>query len=182
MLSVDDYSRDERFIIYTVSDGGHSDIWLLRLDGDRRPAPFLQSPFNKTQAQVSPDGRWIAYTANESGDDQVYVERFPAGGGKRQVSAAGGVQPRWRADGGELFYLAADQQMMVARVRGGATTEFGAGTALFRTKLVPQGSQSIGMATRYDVTGNGQRFLLSAPPDDPGPPITVVVNWRAALR
>jgi hypothetical protein len=157
-------------------------LWLLPLAGDHRPTPFLQTPFIKTQAQISPDGRWIAYTSNESGTDEVYIQSFPKAGNKRQASTNGGVQPRWRKDGQELFYLASDQRLMAVRVKLDAAFEAHAPVPLFRTRLIPQGSQSLGLPTAYDVSPDGQRFVVTIPPEDLGPPITVVLNWIAALK
>ena len=143
---------------------------------------YAHSGFNKTQAQVSPDGRWLAYTTYEFGRDEVYVDSFPTGGHRQQVSVGGGMQPRWKRNGGELFYLAPDQTLMAVPVTTGpARFDHGRATALFRTRLVPTGSQ-IPWPTMYDVTADGQRFLLNGPPADPGPPITVVLNWLAGVK
>jgi hypothetical protein len=178
-----DWSPDGRFLVYSpLSAEGVSDLWVLPLDGDRKPFPIAQSRFHKTQAQISPDGRWIAFASYESGRDEVYVQSFPQPGNRRQVSTAGGMQPRWRADGRELFYLAADQQMMAIPLKHQASFEAGLPTPLFRTRLIPQGSQSTWFDTAYDVSPDGQRFLFTGPPDDPAPPMTVVLNWPAALR
>jgi hypothetical protein len=160
-----------------------SDLWVLPRVGDRKPFPFAQSSFNKTQAQVSPNGRWLVYTSYESGKDEVYVQSFPAPGSRRQLSLAGGMQPRWRRDGAELFYLGSDQTLMAVPV---TTTEgaFEAGLPrpLFRTRMIPQGSQSLWFDTMYDVSPDGQRFLILGPPDEPGPAITVVLNWLGGLK
>jgi Tol biopolymer transport system component len=178
-----DWSRDGRFIVYArIGDQGAADLWVLPLAGDRKPFPFAQSAFHKTQAQISPNGRWIAYTSYESGRDEVYVQSFPAPGSRRQISAAGGVQPRWRRDGAELFYLASDQTLMAVPVRIAGAFDIGQPSPLFRSRILPQGSQSIWFDTAFDVTADGQRFLINGPPEDPGPPMTVVLNWTAALK
>ena len=90
--------------------------------------------------------------------------------------------PRWRRDGGELFYLAGNQFITAVPVKNKATLELGPAVPLFRTRLIVQGSESSGLPTTYDVSPDGQRFLLRYPPTDPEPPITVVLNWMAALR
>ena len=118
----------------------------------------------------------------ESGKDEVYVQSFPTPGNARQISPDGGVQPRWRRDGAELFYLASSQNLMAVPVKTDATFEAGSPVPLFRTKILPQGSQSVVFYTAYDVTADGQRFVLNVRPEDPGPPITVVLNWMAAAR
>ena len=178
-----DWSRDARFIVYSmIGPKGAADLWVLPLAGDRKPFPFAESAFHKTQAQVSPNGQWIAYTSYESGRDEVYVESFPAPGSRRQISPAGGMQPRWRQDGTELFYLRSDQYMMAVPLKAGSAFEAGVPTPLFRSRIIPQGSQSIWFDTAYDVMPDGQRFLFTGPPDDPSPPMTVVLNWPGALK
>jgi serine/threonine protein kinase len=182
-LGLQDWSSDGHFLTYSVNgEKGSSDLWVLPLVGNRRPFPFLQTPFNETQAQISPDGRWLAYTSNESGEDEVYVQTFPKAGSKRQVSIEGGVSPRWRRDGKELFYLAADERLMAVPVKDQNAFETDRPIALFRTRLIAQGSQSQGLPTQYDVTPDGQRFLLNLPSEESGPPMTVVLNWAAALK
>ena len=97
-----DWSQDGRFLLYsTQNPKTASDIWALPLMGERKPFAVLQSSFDEIQGQFSPDGRWLAYASNESGRYEIYVRTFPEAGGKWQVSAAGGMQPRWRRDGQE---------------------------------------------------------------------------------
>ena len=176
-----DWSRDGRFVVFQRVEG-RTDLWAARLDTDGQPFPLTQTRFNETQAQLSPNGRWIAYTSNETGRDEVYVQAFPVSGGKRQISSDGGVMPRWRRDGAELFYLAGNQFMTAVPIVDARSLELGRPTALFRTRLVVEGSESVTLATKYDVAPDGQRFLLRYPPAEPGPPITVVINWPRALR
>ena len=175
-----DWSRDGRFVVVQRVDG-HTDLWAVRLDTNGAPFPLTQTPYNETQAQLSPDGGWIAYTSNETGRDEVYVQAFPVSRGKRQVSTDGGAMPRWRKDGKELFYLAGNQFITTIPVVDIRSLELGQPTPLFRTRLVVEGSESITLATKYDVAPNGDRFLLRYPPAEPGPPITVVINWTRAL-
>ena len=115
-----------------------SHLWILPLDGERKPAPIMQTEFIETQAQFSPDGRWISYTSNESGRNEIYVRPFPASpehGGKIKVSEGGVTSARWRRDGKELFYIASDTKMMAVDVR--ATPGFKAGVPqpLFQTRI-----------------------------------------------
>jgi len=140
------------------------------------------SPFNKTQAQVSPDGRWIAYTSYESGRDEVYVDRFPVPGDRQQVSSAGGVQPRWSREGHELFYVAPDQRLTAVAVETPGTLRIRSATPLFKVPSLAQGSQSIGLATLYAVSPDGRRFLCVLPPERADAPITLVLDWRSLLR
>jgi len=177
-----DWSRDGQRIVFGKGSRP-MDLWILPVKGGDA-VPFARSSFNKTQAQVSPDGRWIAYTALDTTHDEVYVDSFPVAGNRQQVSVGGGMMPRWRRDdGSELFYLAPDQMLMALPVtsRSGYFS-VGRATPLFRTRLVPTGSQISGIPAMYDATPDGQRFLINAPPADQGPPITVVQNWTAGLN
>ena len=113
-----DWSQDGRFLLYsTQNPKTASDIWALPMMGERKPFAVLQSTFDEIQGQFSPDGRWLAYASNESGRYEIYVRTFPEAGGKWQVSAAGGMQPRWRRDGRELFYVAPDTRLMAVPLR-----------------------------------------------------------------
>ena len=126
----------------------------------------------------SPDGRWIAYTSNEGGQPNVYVQPFPGGGGKYQVSRDGGSHPVWRADGKELFYLGADGTMMAVPID--ATGQFDAGVP---QALFPTGARAIQHQPVYAVTKDGKRFLVNARPQQSSvAPLTVVVNWTAAIQ
>jgi eukaryotic-like serine/threonine-protein kinase len=108
---------------------------------------------------------------------------FPVAGNRRQVSVGGGMMPRWRRDGSELFYLAPDQMLMAMPVTSkSGYFDAGRATPLFRTRLQPIGSQITGFGAMYDVTSDGQRILINGPPADLGPPITVVLNWAAGLK
>ncbi|MDQ3254066.1 MAG: protein kinase, partial [Acidobacteriota bacterium] len=176
-----DWSRDERFILYlTLDPKTKEDIWVLPLEGDRQPFPLLQTEFNEAQARFSPNGKWIAYTSDESGTLQVYVQSFPATGAKWPVSTSGGDQPRWRRDGRELFYLAADGKLMAVEVKTEGTFEAGVPKPLFETRIPHVAGPS---AISYAATGDGQRFLVrSAVEQASTTPITVVVNWTAEVK
>ena len=178
------WSPDGRFLPYLSAGGpGRTDMWVLPMSGTsapegRKPTPFRQTSFTEGPGFFAPDGRWVAYMSNESGQNQVYVAPFPGPGEKWIVSTAGGTQPGWGSDGKELFYLAPDSTLMAATVKSqGATFEVGDVRPLF--PVTPGGPRSF-----YQVSPDGQRFLVNrAPTNDAAPaPFTVVVNWTEGLR
>ena len=176
------WSPDGKFLLYNSTAGTPrtgNDLWVVPLFGDRRPYPFLQTPFNEGRAQFAPDGRWVAYQSNESSRNEVYVAPFPGPGGKWQVSTVGGGSPRWRRDGKELFYVARDGGLMAAAVSSrGAVLDVGAVRALFNTRIR---DQALGIP--YDVTSDGQRFLVNTLVERPVPSsITLVVNWPGLMK
>jgi Tol biopolymer transport system component len=185
----DDISPDGRYLLYSVLDDKTLvDLWVFPLTGaadERKPAPYLQTQFSERQGKFSPDGRWIAYSSNESGPEQyqIYVQSFPAGSGKFMISAGGGTQPRWRRDGKEIFYIAADGKVMAVDVKTAPKFEAGAPKALFNPRIVNLIPFTY---FRYDVTGDGKRFLVNsfggAAESSPSAPITVVLNWQAAVK
>jgi len=177
-------SADGRFLAFQVTleqlgrigsrgaaAASKSDIWAMPLFGDRKAFPVLQTPFEETSPRFSPDGKFIAYASDESGRREVYVQTFPAGGGKWQVSTSGGSDPRWRADGRELFYRS-DRRLMAVPVSAGASFEAGTPVALFDTKSG---------AHVFAVDPSGQRFLILAPLGKSAPPMTVMLDWTAGL-
>jgi eukaryotic-like serine/threonine-protein kinase len=169
-----DWSLDGRYILYeTRQPNTRIALWALPLEGDRKPRPVLQTEFNEVSGQFSPDGRWIAYGSDESTPAQIYVQGFLHVGGKFQISTNGGSWPRWRRDGRELFYLSPDRKMMAVDVKSTATTfEAARPRELFQTRVAAP------YAAPYDVTADGQRFLMSTLDEAKGPPpITVVMNW-----
>ncbi|HXO41684.1 MAG TPA: protein kinase [Thermoanaerobaculia bacterium] len=178
---VDDWSPDGRFLLYEeVSRKTTTDLWLLPLAGERRPALYLQTPFDETHARFSPDGRFVAYPSNESGRDEVYVQTFPAAGGKWQISTDGGDQAQWRADGKELFFLGLDRKLRAVAVKTDHGFEPGMQRVLFEARTtVPAGLAS---RASYAVSGDGQRFLVDKVVSDGGRiPITVVLDWTRDL-
>jgi Tol biopolymer transport system component len=171
------WSPDGKFVMYDSFDDRktRNDIWVLPVEGEPKPVPFLKTAFNEYNGRFSPDGRWVAYTSDESGRAEIYISPFPGAGGKRLVSLAGGDQARWRADGKELFYLAPDGQLMAGEVRiKGTDLEIGTVRPLFGP-LLPIG---------YDVSSDGQRFLAVLPEERAAAPdpLTVVMNWTAGLK
>ena len=185
VLGAMDWSSDDRFLAYQRGGGpNRADIWVLPLDRDSEPYVFLQTEFSEFHARFSPDARWIAYASNESGRYEVYVQPFPATGGKWQISINGGMHPRWRGDGRELFYLTLDGRLMAVEVRTDWTFEPGVSAALFEA---PIGTTDT-LQGAYAVTADGQRFLIVAPSDEDSPTsretasLTVVLNWTSELE
>jgi eukaryotic-like serine/threonine-protein kinase len=162
-------------------NGPGFDTWAQQLAGGNA-TKVLDMPFDKLHVAPSPDGQWVAYATNESGQYQVFVQTFPDGsGGRWQITSDGGVEPRWRRDGRELYFLGLDGKLMAVPVSAGAAFTAGRPQELFQTLLtVNRGSP--GRDTRYDVAPDG-RFLIVAPVAAPAQtPFTIVVNWPSTLK
>ncbi len=146
--------------------------------------PFLRTDFNECQGQFSPDGHWIAYVSDESGQFEVYVRPFPSGAGKTKVSSNGGREPRWRRDGKELFYVEPDRLMyrlMAVPVRLGSAPVFEASAPepLFAFRGTGFATQANVFA--YSVAAGGQRFLVRTQVNTDEPTLNVIVNWEKAV-
>jgi serine/threonine protein kinase len=184
------WSPDGRYLLYQTGDsqayGGaeNQDIFVLPLIGspeERKPVPYLQTPFRERNAQFSPDGKWVAYQSNQSGRDEVYIQAFPSAGAKWQVSNNGGTQPRWSGDGREVFFVSdTTQRMWVAGIRASAgRVDIETPRALFPVLLFP------GPAYMYDVTRDGQSFVVVSPPGAGAQgtsAINVISDWQAGLK
>jgi serine/threonine protein kinase/Tol biopolymer transport system component len=174
-----DWSRDGKLLVYSVLNRATGwDVAVLPAEGGE-PQLFVPTPADERNGRLSPDGRWMAYVANESGASEVYVQPFPATGARWQVSRGGGGQPKWRADGRELFYVAQDRRLMAVAVSvSGAQLVLGDARALFATRLA--GREATNPFSQYAVAANGTKFLLSTSTDTVLP-ITLVRNWPALL-
>ncbi|HKW89854.1 MAG TPA: protein kinase [Candidatus Acidoferrales bacterium] len=179
-----DWAPDGRSIAYLDWHTSGTVLWMLPLGGDRKPYPLnllqqSQSFSFRTVARFSPDGRWIAYTSNDSGRFEVYVGPFPGPGGKWLVSTDGGWFPQWRRDGKELFYVSLDNEIMAAAVSAnGSSFVVGTVQPLFQSRPY-YGSFT---ANLFDVTPDGQRFIV---PYDAGQPdrfFALIENWPALLK
>jgi Tol biopolymer transport system component len=177
MQMPESWSRDGRYLTYqTMGQGTRFDVWAWDLTGERRSFPLLASEANEGHSQISPDGRFIAYTSDESGRFEVYVKPFPSGPEKWPVSSYGGVEPRWRADGGELYYIAADRTLTAVSVTTTPGFQRGQATPLFNSQ-----AEYLWQDTRnhYDVTPDGRHFVIMSPAADQRvAAFTLIMNWR----
>jgi Tol biopolymer transport system component len=174
-------SPDQRFLVYmrvATDKRTATDIYALPLSGEPKPFPIVQNASNNLQPRISPDGKWIAYSSNESGRFEVYVTGFPGGGAKWQVSTSGGSFPKWRRDSKELFWLDAADNMMAVDVNTTANRLLmGTPQALFH---------AAGVQTQqgpYTVTADGQKFLINTGDvKEENQPFTLVQNWPAEIK
>jgi len=170
-----DWSRDGRYVAFVEGAPPATDVWVLPLDGDRKPIAVARTPFVEDAPAFSPDGRWIAYASNESGVSQVYVQPFPPTGRKYLVSQNGGSQPTWRGDGREMYFFSPDATIHAVTVTTGAQFESGIAERLFVAPI----ATVIGGRRQYSVTADGKQFLFIAPPVvAASTPMTVITNWR----
>jgi eukaryotic-like serine/threonine-protein kinase len=185
-----DWSRDGRYLLYTeVDPKTRGDLWILpdpsAKPGGEKPVSFLRTEFMESQGQFSPDGRWIAYVSDQSGQFEVYVRPFPAAAGQVRVSSTGGREPRWSRDGKELFYLelvGVMRRLMTVPIRSGSNKVFdvGAPKPLFEFRgigFIPQSN-----AFSYSVAGSGQRFLARNEASTAEPTLNVILNWEKAAK
>jgi Tol biopolymer transport system component len=171
-----DVSLDNQRLIYLEEDRiTRADLWMLPLTGERKPQPLLRTPFEERDAVFSPDGRWIAFESDESGAPEIYVTPIDAVGSRRRVSLAGGQTPRWRRNGKELFYMAPNGGMMSVTIALSPTLQMAPPRQLF--VVTDRAVNDI-----YDVSPDGQRFLVSTAIERDPSPVTVVLNWTSALR
>jgi Tol biopolymer transport system component len=174
-------SPDGKFLVYTTGSASGR-LWIHQLapeKSDAKDAPLLGTTFRETTGQFSPDGHWIAYTSPETGQDEVYLVPFPSLSSKVPASTAGGLYPRWRGDGKELYYIAPDGKMMAVTLDfPGDSPKPGIPKALFQTRVL-----NAGVTFLYDVTADGQKFLIESPLAGQAlEPITLYSNWAAALK
>ena len=182
---VTDWSRDGRYLLFrtiTLNGRPDMDIWAMATGPDRSQAPAMtapiavvQTPFEERDGQFSPDARWLAYQSNESGQAEVYVQRFPSGANRIRISVSGGAQVRWRADGRELFYVALDGTLMAVPIepRDEALVA-GDATPLFKLHVGPLQGVS---RHSYAVSRDGQRFLVDTLVEEAASPISLILNW-----
>jgi dipeptidyl aminopeptidase/acylaminoacyl peptidase len=171
----EDWSPDGRFLLYfgAGTEAG-SGLWVVNVEGERKPRKLLSETTDPAQAQFSPDGRWIAYCSPESGRSEVFLTSFPEPSERIRVSASGGSRPRWKRDGREIYFVSPDNEMITTPVRLAARVEIGEARPLFR--IDPTGWSD------YDVTADGERFLAVARiPVQDADAIAVTANWPSLL-
>ncbi len=181
----EDWSQDSRYILYQIPGAKTGqDLWIAPQPAGGaqpdKPFPFLRTQFDEEHGRFAPDGRWVVYSSNESGRQEVYVQPFPATGAKFQVSSGGGREPHWRKDGTELFYIGEGRTLTAVPVKFGSDG-FQAGKP---TRLFPLSILSTFIVSRsYEVSNDGQRFLSPIIPEGGGtPPLTVELNWQTMLK
>jgi Tol biopolymer transport system component len=171
-----DWSRDGKYILF----GKGNELWSISRP-ERETKPLLQAKWTVRNAQFSPDGRWMVYASNETGSMEIYVSSFPSGNGKWQVSIGGGQEPKWRQDGKELFYLSADGKMMAVAVTMGASFKASSPVVLFQTHR--RRPISFLDVFSYDVSGDGQRFLIAMKVDEANAaPLSILLNWASEME
>ena len=181
----DDWSRDGKYLAYEFASRSNDyDLWIVPMSGDpasRKPRPFLEMPGAQTHAAISPDGRWIAYESNETGRLEIWVQSFPTPSGKWQITTEGGMEPQWRGDGRELFYLAPNKKIMSVATELSPTFQAGVPQTVVDAPINMKGV--VDSHARYIFTHDGQRALVIVDVADSGSssPIQVVLNWPAGL-
>ena len=173
------WSPDGKLLAFTeVHPSTNVDIWMLPLEGERKPEVFLQTPFTETGPVFSPDGHWLAYRSNESGRREMYVQPYPPTGAKWQISTEGGEEAVWAPSGRELFYRNGNQ-MMAVDITTEPTFTHGTPQLLFEGEYFSYGPRAV-----YDVAPDGQRFLMIKEGEQ-GSTVTqlnVVLNWFEELK
>jgi eukaryotic-like serine/threonine-protein kinase len=185
----EDWSRDGRFILYQIPGAKTGqDLWIAPqpsegAGGDSRPFPYLETQFDEKHGRFSPDSNWVAYTSNESGREEVYVQSFPPSGAKFLISTGGGREPQWRKNGTELFYISENRTLMAVPLQLASSAskpvQVGQPKPLFRVPVL----DTFIVGRSYEVGNDGQRFLMPAlASGTTAPPLTVVLNWQTQLK
>jgi Tol biopolymer transport system component len=175
-------SPDGKFLVYSMSaNSARQRLWIHAFGSEKpntQDTPLLRTNFQEGDAQFSSDGHWLAYTSEETGKEEIYVVPFPSLSSKLQISTAGGSQPRWQREGKEIYYIAPDGKMMAVAVEAsGDSFKADSPKALFQTRSVAVTHTD----HQYDVTADGQRFLINSS-EQSSQPITLYANWATALK
>jgi Tol biopolymer transport system component len=179
MGGLSDWSADGQFLLISASSPQQmkQDLWIVDPSGKTEAISLTQTPFDESEGRFSPDGRWIAYESDESGQSEIYVMPYPSPGRKYQISTTGGYRPNWRRDGEEIFYFAPDLKLVAVEIKADESgLKVGQVQPLFQ--MPPAGGD-----TDFDVTADGQKFLIKrALQSKSESQLTLVVNWPAELR
>ena len=170
IMRIRDLTRDGRYVLFEQS----TDLWALPLDGKRDAYPLIATAATENHGRVSPNGRWLAFTSNVTGETEIYVTSFPVAGEYHRVSRSGGSDPQWRDDGRELYYVSTDQTFTAVPVQSESTFASGAPERLFRTSFEPF---SLQFGSSYAPSRDGKRFLVVEVVDDEEPRLTAAINW-----
>lgn len=176
-----DVSRDGRWLLYRRGTAGAADLWAASFDKPQDPVAVAVTRFDEYNGQFSPDARWVTYQTAESGRVEVVVQAFPDPRGKTRVTTNGGAQPRWSPDGKELFYVGLEGRLhsVPFGVSPSGEASIGEPTPLFITHL---GGALQGMfRAQYEVSPDGQRFLMNTLVEEAASPLTILLNWRPPL-
>jgi Tol biopolymer transport system component len=174
-LTTSSWSRDGKFLLYHVTDPNTEDVWVLPMEGERKPFAFLTGPYFEREAVFSPDGKWVAYMSTESGLEEVYVTNFPERNRKWQVSIGEGDRPRWSADGKRIYYLSNSDMIMAVdlEVRGNEL-HIAPPKQVFQARPRRPGNV-------FQVSGDGKRFLVVDRGEITNSPVSLVLNWPASV-
>jgi Tol biopolymer transport system component len=179
-----DWSDDGKLVMFEARDSNNQwDLLTVPSSGNGKPEPFVATRFNERQGTFSPDGKWVAYSSDESGRYEIYIESFPRGGAKAQVSTKGGSEPQWRQDGKEIYFL------QEGKISAADVTVVGSRSIVSESHVLVDGvtvGQSVfnpNAATEYAASRDGKRFfLLLSPKESQSAPTTLILNWPAALK
>jgi len=178
------WSPDGRTLAFYVGGVTNTrDLWMLHRDGDKwTPAPFVETPFEERGALFSPDGRWVAYVSNKSGQNDIYARPYPGPGGEVTISVGGGQEPVWAPSGRELFYRH-DGKLLVVRIDETASSlTVGAPTRVFDDPFRFDTGGAAGGVANYDLSPDGRRFVMVEEPPPAAPQIRIVLNWTEELK
>ena len=178
-----DVSPDGKYILYEIGDGVNNsvDMWLIPTSGDRTPIAYMQTAASESDGRFSPDGKWLAYVSDESGRPEIYVRSFSGSGGKWQVTTEGGIQPMWRRDGKELYYVDPDKNLTAVKVDSSSAIPFGDHENLFQISFPANNPWRA--RNRYVPMDTGQKFLVNDAADGASRlPMTLILNWQSGLK